>query len=91
MNCEQRKIFASLEEEKERQISWLRKCQILCPGSTADGAIKRYPNGGWVTPYFANFAAAALLEDPGSRPLVKRYLDWYIRHLEPDGVDRQHF
>jgi len=86
MSCEPRKTLEPLEEEKNRQISWLRNCQILCPGSTADGAIKRYPNVAWITPYFANFAAAALLEDPKSIPLVRRYLDWYIRHLEPDGT-----
>jgi len=86
MNNEFRKIYVVLEEEATRQISWLKSCQILCPGSTADGAIKRYPNQGWVTPYFANFAAAAILQDPPSRPLVRRYLDWYIHHLEPDGT-----
>ncbi len=79
-------MLISLITDMEAQIDWLKSCQILCPGSAADGAITRYPNQGWVTPYFANFAAAALLEEPSSLPLVERYLDWYLRNLEKNGT-----
>jgi len=72
------------------QTAWLRACQMDRPGSDGDGAIGRYPDQGAVNPYFANFAALALLTDPPSRPLVRRYLDWYVRHLESDGIIRDY-
>ncbi|MDF9408563.1 hypothetical protein L7E55_09355 [Pelotomaculum isophthalicicum JI] len=68
------------------QFNWLKSCQILNPGSDADGAIKKYPDQGWIMPYFSNFAAMAMLEDPTSHPLVERYLNWYLRHLEKNGT-----
>jgi len=68
------------------QINWLKTCQILSPGSSADGAIKKYPDQGWVMPYFSNFAAMAMLEDPLSHPLVERYMNWYLRNLEENGT-----
>ena len=72
------------------QLAWLKGCQILAPGRDADGAIRNYPDQGAVNPYFANFAALALLEDPASAPLARRYLDWYGRHIEDDGTIRDH-
>jgi len=68
------------------QINWLKTCQILSPGSSADGAIKKYPDQGWIMPYFSNFAAIAMLEDPSSHPLVERYMNWYLRNLEYNGT-----
>ncbi|MDD3652913.1 MAG: hypothetical protein PHO01_01825 [Desulfotomaculaceae bacterium] len=75
-----------LKENLAAQLHWLRSCQILSPGNAADGAIKKYPNQGWVMPYFANFAALAMLEDPMSHPLVERYLNWYLLNLENNGT-----
>ncbi|MCL6560288.1 MAG: hypothetical protein K6U74_16140, partial [Firmicutes bacterium] len=68
------------------QLEWLKSCMILRPGSSADGAITRYPDQGWITPYFSNFAAMALLRDPDNWSLVERYLDWYLRNLEENGT-----
>jgi len=68
------------------QIEWLKSCQILDRSQKSDGAIKRYPDQGWVTPYFSNFAALAMLENPSFHPLVERYLEWYLRNLENNGT-----
>ncbi len=68
------------------QVSWLKSCQVLSPGNSADGAITRYPDQGWVTPYFSNFAALALLEAPACHLPVERYLNWYLRHIEENGT-----
>lgn len=75
-----------LTENIAAQLRWIKNCQILSPGHAADGAIKKHPNQGWITPYFANFAAIAMLEDPVNYPLVERYLNWYLRHLEKNGT-----
>lgn len=80
------KVIDALRANMAAQVDWLKRCQIMSPGSSADGAIKRYPDQGWVTPYFSNFAAQAMLEDPSSYPLVERYLDWYLRNLQPNGT-----
>lgn len=72
------------------QIDWLKDCQVAEPGGPADGAIRSYPDQGAVNPYFANFAAMALLDDPGGFLLTRRYLDWYLRHLEDDGSIRDY-
>lgn len=79
-------IIRALNNNMIAQIGWLRSCQILKPGSAADGAIGRYPDQGWVTPYFSNFAAMALLVDVNAHPLVERYLNWYLTNLEDDGT-----
>lgn len=68
------------------QIDWLKRCQILRPGHAADGAIARYPDQSGVMPYFSNYAATAMLEEPTCYLLVERYLDWYLRSLEGDGT-----
>lgn len=68
------------------QINWLKSCQILRPGNSADGAIKKHPDQGWITPYFSNFAAMAILEEPFSYQMVVRYLNWYMRNLEDNGT-----
>ncbi|OPX84168.1 MAG: hypothetical protein A4E53_03944 [Pelotomaculum sp. PtaB.Bin104] len=75
-----------LRENMIAQLNWIKSCQILSPGHAADGAIKKYPDQGWIMPYFANFAAMAMLEDPLSYPLVQRYLNWYILNLEKNGT-----
>ncbi len=79
-------VLRALELNIQAQISWLKECQILSPGNNADGAITRYPDQGAVTPYFANFAALAMLEEPACYPLAERYLDWYLRHIEGNGT-----
>jgi hypothetical protein len=79
-------IIQAIKNNMAFQISWLKSCQILSPGSSADGAICRYPDQGWVMPYFANSAAMALLEDVNARPLVERYLNWYLSNLEDNGT-----
>ncbi|HUW64241.1 MAG TPA: hypothetical protein VMW83_06050 [Spirochaetia bacterium] len=75
---------------RAEQINWLKDCQILEPGQATDGAIRSYPDQGTVKPYFANFAALALLDDPPTAPLVRRYMDWYVRHLEDNGTIRDY-
>lgn len=79
-------IINALQLNMAAQIHWLKSCQILSPGSDADGAISRYPDQGWIMPYFSNFSAMAMLEEPASYPLVERYLDWYLRNLERNGT-----
>lgn len=79
-------IIQAIKNNMAFQIRWLKSCQILSPGSSADGAIRRYPDQGWVMPYFANSAAMALLEDVNAHPLVERYLNWYLSNLEDDGT-----
>lgn len=69
-----------------RQIDWLKGCQILRPGHEADGAITRYPDQGWVTPYFSNSAAHAMLYDSSSHSRVEKYLNWYLRNSEKNGT-----
>lgn len=76
----------SVVKRMTAQLNWLRSCQILQPGSSADGAIRKYPDQGWIMPYFSNFAAMAMLEDPAAHPLVERYLNWYLRNLEDNGT-----
>ncbi|MGE5580288.1 MAG: hypothetical protein ACM3WU_09620 [Bacillota bacterium] len=68
---------ASIEEEIERETRWLIACQM------PDGAIAQTPLGEKIVPYFANFAAKALVDiDPGR---ARRYMDWYLDHLNrPD-------
>lgn len=67
---------------------WIASLQFDMPGEDADGAIVNFRNpasNSHIIPYFANFAAEGLLAKPEYAPRVKRYLDWYIRHLNrPD-------
>lgn len=79
-------VINALQANMKAQIYWLKSCQILSPGNSADGAIKRYPDQGWVMPYFSNFSAMAMLEEPSFYPLVERYLNWYLRNLENNGT-----
>lgn len=79
-------LINALKSNMLSQIYWLKSCQVLSPGSPADGAVTRYPDQGWVTPYFSNFAAMAMLEEPSCYPSVERYLDWYLRNLEENGT-----
>lgn len=79
-------IIHYLSSSAAAQICWLKSCQILRPGHAADGAIARYPDQSGVMPYFSNYAATAMLEEPSCYPLVERYLDWYLRSLEFDGT-----
>ncbi|WP_134212853.1 hypothetical protein [Pelotomaculum propionicicum] len=83
-------IIYALSSNMVAQIYWLKRCQILRPGHRADGAIARYPDQAGVMPYFSNFAALAMLEEPSCFPLVERYLDWYLRHLEKNGTIRDY-
>ncbi|MBC7347300.1 MAG: hypothetical protein H5U00_07575 [Clostridia bacterium] len=75
-----------LRERLAAQLTWLVSCQIRCPGDDADGALALAPGSNRVNPYFANFAALALLEDQAAFPAVERYLEWYLRHLKEDGT-----
>lgn len=79
-------LINALKSNMAAQIYWLKSCQILSPGKPADGAVTRYPDQGWVTPYFSNFAATAMLEEPSCYPSVERYLNWYLRNLEKNGT-----
>ncbi len=83
-------IIYALSSNMVAQIYWIKSCQILRPGHRADGAIARYPDQAGVMPYFSNFAAMAMLEDPSCFPFVERYLDWYLRHLERNGTIRDY-
>ena len=84
-------ILNALKSDMTAQIYWLKSCQISSPGSPADGAISRYPGQGSVTPYFSNFAAMALLEEPACLPSVERYLNWYLRNQEKNGTIRDYY
>lgn len=78
--------MTSILNHLNAQCNWLKSCQILHKDSEADGAIKKYPDQGAITPYFANSAAMAMLEIPTFYPLVERYLNWYLRHLKTNGT-----
>jgi hypothetical protein len=79
-------IITALQANRDYQVDWLLQCQIVFPGHQADGAIKKRPNQDWIIPYFSNFAAMALLQEPSAYQPVRQYLDWYLRHLEDDGT-----
>lgn len=67
----------SLEEEIQRETSWLLACQM------PDGAIAQTPLWDKVVPYFANLAAKTLVGIEPSR--ARRYMTWYFEHLNrPD-------
>lgn len=78
--------MSSSEKWLQQEIRWLASLQ------TTSGAIKNShkfaklkPKRYRITPYFANFAALALT---GSREMlshVRKYLEWYFRHVNwPD-------
>lgn len=52
------------------------------------GALLISPTGDYIMPYFSNFAAKALAEAGGYNNVVKKYLEWYIDHInrEPDNL-----
>lgn len=79
-------LLDALKSNMAAQLYWLKSCQLLKPGNPADGAITRYPDQGWITPYFSNFAAMAMLAEPSFYLTVERYLDWYLRNLEENGT-----
>ena len=69
----------------------IRACQL------PDGAFAQVPPGGrpdapvWIAPYFAHFAALALLAahergpNPGDLRRAERWLAWCAKHQAPDG------
>lgn len=79
-------LIETLQNNMAGQLAWIKSCQLLIPGHKADGAIRNYPDQGWVVPYFANFAAIALLEDPQAYDRVERYLNWYLTNIEDNGT-----
>jgi len=79
-------LIETLQNDMADQLAWIKNCQLLVPGHKADGAIRNYNDQGWVVPYFANFAAIALLEEPHAYDRVERYLNWYLTNLEDNGT-----
>lgn len=75
-----------LAEIMAGQLEWLKNCQVNGADSRARGVICLDPGKSRAVPYFSNFAALALLEDPAAYPLVERYLDWYLINLEENGT-----
>ncbi|MGB9846554.1 MAG: hypothetical protein ACPLRH_03500 [Desulfotomaculales bacterium] len=73
------------------QIEWLKSCQVYSPGNRAHGVLCLDPGKNRAVPYFSNFAALALLEDPSAYAFVERYLDWYILNLEENGTMRDYY
>ncbi|MHB9143907.1 MAG: hypothetical protein ACYC5Y_00970 [Symbiobacteriia bacterium] len=53
----------------------------LISAQTADGALRNRPPAPDVTPYFASQAAQALVATPGGTSPARRYLGWYLAHL----------
>lgn len=67
------------QDPVERQLRWLAGTQL------DSGAIALNPQKQSINPYFANFAALALLEGEAYRDDIRRYLQWYLAHLNrPD-------
>ncbi|MFN8493420.1 MAG: hypothetical protein U0350_37825 [Caldilineaceae bacterium] len=71
------------------ELAWIAAGQFNAPALAVDGAIPEHRETtmpSHVSPYVANYAATALLEQPKLyAPQVRRYLDWYFRHLNwPD-------
>lgn len=60
--------------------------QFILDAQRAGGAIAMTPAGSWINPYFANLAARALLRVEGNLEPVRRYMEWYTAHLNPDGT-----
>ena len=86
------KTRASAEQQAVAQcLSRIRACQL------PDGALAQVSPGGstnapvWIAPYFAHFAALALLAghagapNPDDLARVGRWLEWCVRHQAPDG------
>lgn len=76
----------AIQKWLQQEIQWLVSLQ------TASGAIrnshkfaKLKPKQYRITPYFANFAALALTTSREKVANVRKYLEWYFRHLNwPD-------
>ncbi|WP_264841653.1 hypothetical protein [Caldinitratiruptor microaerophilus] len=63
-----------------------RHRQYILASQRPTGAIALTPARLDINPYFANRAARALLADRSGRAAVRRYMNWYVRHLNPDGT-----
>lgn len=68
------------DPDVEAHVRFIRKSQ------RSSGAIAMTPGGTWINPYFANLAARALLLEEGNLDRVRRYMEWYVAHLNPDGT-----
>lgn len=64
--------------------------EFLLRSQRATGAFVRDPSSASINPYFANLAARALLVRPGNEQAVRRWLEWYLRHLSADGTVDDH-
>lgn len=67
----------------KNQLDWLSSLilpegEFIMNNKTPDSTCK-------IVPYFSNIACLALLEDPTKLPQIKKYISWYISHLNrPD-------
>lgn len=72
----------------DAEATWIGTLQFDLPGQQADGAIVNFRNpntNSHMIPDFATTTAMGLLAEPQNAPRVRRYLDWYMRHVNwPD-------
>ena len=79
-------LIPNYSEIVDTELAWIASQQFLDDSSKdADGAITMYRevnDRSYVMPYFSNLAAWALLEKPDLYSTsVKKYMEWYFRHL----------
>lgn len=67
----------------KNQLNWLSN--LILPGGESIMNNKSPDSTYKIIPYFSNIASLALLEDPTKLSQVKKYLIWYVTHLNrPD-------
>ncbi|HBT48871.1 MAG: S-layer-like proteiny domain protein [Caldanaerobacter subterraneus] len=68
-----------LESIMKGEAQWLKEIQL--PNGVIPMNKLATDNKYKVIPYFSNIALLGILEVPGYEEVVKKYLDWYISHL----------
>lgn len=93
------KVTMEKNELLREKISYFQKIeenekQWIMSNQTENGAIltyeKKIETTNWVNPYFANLAASALMEGHPTkeqRDSVRRYLSWYLKHINSSQED----
>ncbi len=70
----------SNQSKIDHEVSWLKSLQL------PSGAILLSTDRSAINPYFSNLAMWALLKaDPKSSDVARKWIDWYINHLNMPG------
>ena len=62
----------TLPGDRLGHLKWIESTQ------GPSGVLASRPDPVSAVPYFANYAAMALLEEKAYRPAVRRYMEWYL-------------